>query len=162
LTAVKRLVAGLGLTIAITLGTVGCGDGDTDAGLSVRGAWARPTPAGATAGAVYVTVVASTDDAIIAASVPDDVAADAQLHASAAATAGTGGESETMMTMGETMSIDLAAGTPFEFAPGATHIMLLDLAEPLTLGQQFTLELQLESGVSVPVDVVVADTAPTE
>jgi len=165
----NRLSVGLGLALFIALGTAGCGDGsETPGGLSASGAWARPTPGGATAGAVYVTVVADTDDTIVSVNVPADIAAEAQLHETvevpdAGADEMEGqGDGEMMMTMQELESIELVAGEPFEFAPGKTHIMILDLAEPLTLGQEFTVEFQLESGRSLPVDVVVADTAPTE
>ena len=159
------------------MGTIGCGDSDTTRGLSVGSAWARPTPGGAPTGAVYVTVVSDVDDSIISASVPDDLAADAQLHGAVAVPTSAPDEMETdghmegsgeahgegeMMTMREVDSVDLVAGEPFEFAPGTTHIMLVDLTAPLTLGQEFTVELQLASGSSVTVGVVVADTAPAE
>ena len=176
LVAMTRLVVGIGLTLAAALGTAGCGDNDeTTDGLTVSAAWARPTPGGATAGAVYVTVTSESDDSIISASVPEEVAADAQMHESATAPESGAAESteggteteggmagEMMMTMREVDSVDLVAGEPFEFASGATHIMLFDLAQPLTLGQEFTVELQLASGSSVAVEVVVADTAPAE
>ncbi len=180
----NRLLVGIGITVAATLGIVGCGDsGDTPEGLSVSSAWARPTPEGATAGAVYVTVTATADDSIISASVSEDIAAAAQLHEVVAATEGSApamstpatstpamstppmsGDTSTeqMMTMREVESVELEAGVPFDFAPGQTHIMIIDLVAPLTLGQEFTVELQLESGASVPLDVVVADSAPAE
>ncbi|HUF96973.1 MAG TPA: copper chaperone PCu(A)C [Ilumatobacter sp.] len=165
--AMHRLAVGLGLTLATVLGTAGCGDSDeTTDGLTASAAWARPSPGGATSGAVYATLVAGADDSIMSASVPASLAADAQFHetvpASGADAHDMDGDGDMMMTMREVERIDLVAGETFEFAPGATHIMIFDLVEPLTLGQEFTVELQLESGGSVPVDVVVADTAPTE
>ncbi len=174
----NRFLVGIGLSAAIALSIAGCGDRDETAdGLTVTAAWARPTPGGATAGAVYVTVTSDSDASIISASVPKAIAADAQLHQTVAATesetsetteggvetaGGMDGEEEMMMTMREVDSVDLVAGEPFDFGTGATHIMIFDLAEPLTLGQEFTVELQLESGISVPVEVVVADSAPSE
>jgi copper(I)-binding protein len=165
-----RVVIGIGLAFALALGTTGCGDSDESTeGLTVSAAWARPTPGGATTGAVYVTVVSDVDVSITSASVSEDIAADAQLHETVVADAGETethgemeGDGEMMMTMRQTERVDLVAGEPFDFAPGATHIMILDLVEPLMLGQEFTVELQLESGGSVPVEVVVADTAPTD
>lgn len=170
--AMHRVFAMSGLSVALVLGAAACGDRDeaTD-GLTLSAAWARPTPGSATAGAVYLIVESEADDTILSASVPADIAARAQLHQTAPAGQANGTpdaeggmehEGEMMMTMQEFARVDLVAGQPFSFAPGAAHIMILDLAAPLTLGQEFTLELQLESGSSVPVDVVVADTAPTE
>lgn len=173
----NRRIVGIGITIASVLGAAGCGDdNDTAQGVSVSSGWARPTPDGGTAGAVYVTVVAGTGDSIISASVPANIGAAAQFHEVAVATEGEttamstpamstpvmSGDVEHMMTMRQVESVELVAGEPFNFAPGQTHIMITDLVAPLTLGQEFTVELQLESGITVPVDVVVADTAPTE
>ncbi len=45
-------------------------------------------------------------------------------------------------------------------APGGLHIMLLDLAKPLELGETFTITLTFESGATQDVTVEVREEAP--
>jgi len=134
--------------------------------LTATGAWARTSPPGATNGVVYVQVASPTDDAIVGASVPKDIAGAAELHE----TMGGGGTSPManmpeMATDGKmTMTpVDEVAVTPKEpavFEPGGKHIMLTDLAAPLKAGSTFIITLTLKSGASLPVEVTVADNAP--
>ena len=55
-----------------------CGGGDDD--VTVAGQWARTSPAMATMGAAYMTLTASSDDALIGVSVPAEIAATAEIH----------------------------------------------------------------------------------
>ena len=102
--------------------------------MTVSDVWSRATAAGATTGVVYLTVQSPTADQITGASVPADIAAVAQLHET------TGGGSS-MMGMQQVSSVSLPAGTAVAFEPGGYHIMLVDLAAPLTDGQQFPVTL---------------------
>lgn len=65
------------------------------------------------------------------------------------------GEGSGAMVMQEVDRIDIAAGESVELKPGGYHVMLLDLAAPLEVGQQFTVTLTFESAgdVEVPVEV---------
>jgi copper(I)-binding protein len=134
--------------------------------LTATGAWARTTPPGATNGVVYVTVASPIDDSIVAASVPAEVAAAAELHESMG-----GGNTSPMpnmpematdgqMTMEPIDSVPLAAGLPVSFEPGGKHIMLTGLAAPLVAGDTFSITFTLQSGATLPVTVTVADNAP--
>lgn len=148
------------VAIVATFGTACGGGDDAPADFTVSGAWVRPTPSGATSAAVYLTVIPDVDDVITGVDVSPDIAADATLHTS---TVESGDEVESgvaMVTMTPIDSVDLTAGEPFEFSPGADHIMLTDLAEPLTAGDHFTLTIELGSGRNPSVDVTVADEQP--
>ena len=134
--------------------------------LTATGAWARTSPPGATNGVVYVQVASPVDDAIVGASVPTDIAGAAELHE----TMGGGGTSpmpnmpematDGQMTMAPIASVEVTPKAPAVFEPGGKHIMLTDLAAPLTAGSTFTITFTMKSGATLPVTVTVADNAP--
>jgi hypothetical protein len=153
------MAAALGLLFAA------CGDDHPEQvdELTISGVWARPTPANATNGVVYLTVASPVDDAIVGVAVPAEVAADATLHETMGDTGGTspmanmpnmttaGGE----MTMEPVESVALPAHTPIKFEPGGYHIMLTGLAAPLLEGSTFELTVEFANGLTVRVPVVV-------
>ncbi len=53
---------------------------DDDGGISIEDPWARATADGQTVGAVYLQITSATDDAVVGASVAEDVAATVELH----------------------------------------------------------------------------------
>lgn len=134
--------------------------------LTATGAWARTSPPGATNGVVYVQIASPIDDAIVGASVPADVAGAAELHE----TMGGGGTSpmanmpematDGQMTMTPIDSVVVSPEAPAVFEPSGKHIMLTDLAAPLTAGSTFTITFTMKSGATLPVTVTVADNAP--
>lgn len=160
------MIRAFGAALVLVLSAAACSDSTAPPDeFTVSGAWARPTPSGATNGVVYLTVVADIDDAITGVSVPTEVAGRASLHATMGGDDGGGhhgGGSGEEMTMEPVESIPLTAGDTFEFAPGQHHVMLEELAVPLGLGQRFTLTLELASGRSPTVEVVVADNPPSD
>ncbi len=102
--------------------------------LEVKDVWARATPARAENGAAYLTVVSPIADRLVAVSTP--VAKKAELH-SMSLEAG-------IMKMRPLAAIELPAGKGVTLKPGALHIMLIDLAKPLSEGQNFPLTLTFE------------------
>jgi len=54
----------------------------------------------------------------------------------------------------------LTGGETVTFEPGSYHVMLLDIAEPLEIGDQFEVTLVFAEADDVTVDVEVAETAP--
>lgn len=159
----SALVSGLLIASAAACGSTG--DEAPVAGAS--GAWARPTPAGATNGVVYLTVVTDTDDTLVSASVDPAVAAEATLHATSSSgdSAGhsghhDGGGGGDVLAMEDIDEFALQAGEPFAFTPGANHIMLTDLTAPLRAGEHFTLSLHLASGREISADVVITENPP--
>ncbi len=151
----------------------------TDA-ITIAGAWARNSPAMATAGAAYFDVTSSADDALLGASVDASIAGTVEIHETVMSDMGdmssdtTMGDMATDTTMGDmtgdtmapTMemrpveSIALPAGETVSLKPGGYHVMLLDLAAPLEIGQTFTLTLTFETAGTRDVEVVVAEEAP--
>lgn len=138
--------------------------------LELTDVWARQSPMGTTMGAIYLTITSPEDDKLVKASVPASVAADAQIHETVMAEgdmtsttmagkgdmtsttmAGEGDMSSTTMaadsgsmTMRPVDAIELPAGTMVELKPGGFHIMLIDLAAPLKVGDKVELTLTFE------------------
>ena len=198
----RSLAAPMALAVTAGVFLVGCGDDGEessssttrpeastsqpadDAAISTSGAWARTSPAVASAGAVYVKITndSDSDDALVAAAVDPSVAMKAELHETKAADGGmssttapeqgmgqTGdahGSSTTamggsgMMTMAEVAKIPVAAGTTVALEPGGYHIMLMELVEPLALGEKVKVTLTFEKAGDVVVEAEVRDNAP--
>lgn len=153
-----------------------CGGGDD--GITVAGQWARTSPAMATMGAAYMTLTASSDDALIGVSVPAEIATRAEIHEMVPAESGDdsmdmGDESMDhgsmdddgsmdmgAMVMQQIMSLDLPAGETVELKPGGYHVMLIDLPAPLEIGQTFDITLDFETAPDQVVTVEVRDDAP--
>jgi periplasmic copper chaperone A len=178
----KTATAGL---VTATLLLVGCGSSGSESAettkaadttttaaaateITITDAWARQSPMGTTAGAVYLTITSPTDDALVGASVPDSVAGMTQIHETVMAEEGAegmeeGGMEETTttmatemtettmaggsdtMTMREVESIELPAGEAVNLEPGGYHIMLLELVAPLEVGQTIEVTLDFET-----------------
>jgi copper(I)-binding protein len=135
----------------------------TTDGVTVDGAWARTSPAGAVNGAVYLRITADADDALTGAAVASDVAVSAEVHETvmgSPSASGTGAGASPTMSMREVARIPIPAGTTVEMKPGGYHIMLLGLAEPLVRGGTISVTLSFEQVGPVTVEVPVADTAP--
>ena len=126
------------------------------ASLTASNAWSRPTASVAMPGVVYVTITDSgADTSLVGVSTP--VAADAQMHRSLTQNG--------MMEMLPVKSLPVAPGSPIKFSPGDYHIMLLGLAQPLSVGQTFPLTLTFSDGSRVTTTVTVqpmSASAPTD
>ena len=169
----------------VSLGAIalaGCGGDDA---VSVDGPWARATPAAQENGAVYFELTVDDDDTLIGASVPPSIAADAQIHEVIEAEPGAdmddmddmddeaiddmddmdddgdhAGMAPGVMMREVDGGLALVADETVEFAPGGYHVMLLDLAEPLAIGDEFELILEFAERDDVTVSVPVQETAP--
>lgn len=129
----------LGLLLALA----GCaGEG----GLTVVDAWARPTPPESDVAAFYVTVrSAGNDDELIGAA--SDVCGSTALHDTL--------REDGVMEMRHIGSVEVGAGEELEMVPGGTHIMCLDLREPLVEGREVTLLLHFAESPSLEARVSV-------
>ena len=65
-----------------------------------------------------------------------------------------------MMEMAEIDRLDIAAGEAVSLQPGGYHIMLMNLAAPLTEGQELVVTLTFENAGDIEVTAVVGDGAP--
>ena len=119
--------------------------------LRVEGAWSRPAPRGAV-GAVYLTVVNSAEepDRLLRARCPD--AAATELHQVVM-------EGDRMRMLPVTDGLEVPAGGRLELAPGGHHLMVIDLARDIPVGDRLALTLELERAgeLAVSVPIVVDD-----
>jgi copper(I)-binding protein len=115
--------------------------------MRVAQPWSRPTPPGATVGAVYfsVTNVGSKADRLIAISTP--IAGKVQMHESR--------QVQGVVQMRAVTSIECLPGQTVKSQPGGLHVMLLDLTQPLAAGAQFPLLLQFRDAGTLTVQVQV-------
>ena len=115
------------------------------AAVEVKDPWARATPAKAENGAAYLTLEAPVADRLTGLSTP--IAKNAELHTMTME----GG----VMRMRPLAALDLPAGQPVTLKPGAVHIMLQGLKEPLQPGRSFPLTLSFEKAGTREVTVAV-------
>ncbi len=112
---------------------------------------ARATPPGAKTGAVYFAIEndGNRTERLLRASSP--IAAGVALHQMA--------QSGGMMTMRAVPSLEIFPGARVELGPGAYHLMLIDLKQPLRTGEKFPLVLTFERLGTVTTTVTVEDMA---
>jgi copper(I)-binding protein len=198
----KRLAACSALVVIVL---AACG---SDGGITIEDAWARTSAAGQTTGAIYFQLTSDDDDRLLAASVPETVAGEAEVH-EVVMVADDGSMDDTddgsmddtddgsmddnddgsmddtddgsmddtddgsmddmddemdmsgQMRMQElTDGLALPAGETVTFEPGGYHIMLLDLVEPLEVGDTIELTLDFETADDETITVEVAESAP--
>lgn len=179
-------LAAAALTVGALTLAVGCGDDDKSASTTsaaasgtvvFTGQWARTSPSGTTIGAAYATITSPVDDVLTGVSVDASVAKTAELHEMVMASGGSDttmsmGGSDTTMKMGGTETtmpamtmqpvdkIELTAGKAVELKPGGYHIMLMDLAAPLKVGDTIKITFTFEKAGAITIDVPVLDEAP--
>ncbi|GEM_PF-362014 len=119
-------------------------------GLQVTGAWARPSIEGNDLSAAYFRVSNFGETADTLVTVQTDAAQMVELH--------------TMMMDGDVMrmrpledGIAVASGETVILKPGGLHVMLMGLTRPLNMGDNILLTLTFESGVVLEVSAGVSD-----
>jgi len=115
--------------------------------LRIDHPFARATPPGAKAGSVFFTLenAGKNEDRLIRASTP--VAAAVAVHQMVL--------EDGVMRMRAVPSVDLIPGGRVEFNPNGYHLMLLDLKQPLKVGERFPLTLTFEHGGVILISVLV-------
>jgi copper(I)-binding protein len=133
---------------AVTIVVAACGG---TGGVEIEDAWARTSASTQSAGAVYMTISGGDEaDALTGVSVDASVAVVAEIHETTVAGDGT-------MSMQQVPSIAVPSNGEVELEPGGFHVMLMQLAEPLAAGDEFTVTLTFENAGEVDVDVTVRD-----
>ena len=136
--------------------------------MTVSDVWARSSPSGVTMGAAYFDITSVDDDLLVAVSVSSDVAARAEIHEVVKVMdmgddemhdhdMGDDGMYDDAMSMQEMDALDLPAGTLVQLAPGGYHIMLIDLAKPLVVGETFDFTLDFDQAPDLTVTIEVSD-----
>jgi copper(I)-binding protein len=139
-----RVIALL-LGAAAALVVVGCSSsatppsaaGGATGPLLVEGAWARAAVAGGDS-AAYFTIVngGAADDTLIGAS--SDVALKTEVHQTTT-------DANGMTGMRATPSLTIPGGGSVDFAPGGYHVMLTDLKQALSAGDQVPITLTFQN-----------------
>lgn len=139
----------------ILIGLTACGSQATGPQISVEKAWARASPKMAGAGAVYMTLKNSGGEADKLVSVETPAAEIVELHESFM------DENEVMkMRPVEGGVIELPAGSSVSLEPGGLHVMLINLVDPLAVGNSVTLTLNFEKSEAIQVEAPVLEQAP--
>ncbi|MEZ5098837.1 MAG: copper chaperone PCu(A)C [Thermoleophilia bacterium] len=168
------------LAIALVSVLAACGGSDSssgsggDGGLAIADVWARTSAEGQTMGAAYMTITGGGDaDRLIEALAPTEIARLTEIHETVPVSEVEGAEpmdgmeGDSMegmdmeggaeMTMRPVEWIDVPAGGSVALEPGGYHIMLVDLAKPLAVGDTFDLTLTFEQAGEQTVKVTVRD-----
>lgn len=106
--------------------------------LRVTGAWVPPTVPGQAVGALYMRLRSAQDAVLV--KVETDASSAAEMHQMTSV--------NDVMRMRQLDRVALPAGRLVELAPGGRHVMLVDLRQPLRIGDRvrITLTLRLRDG----------------
>ena len=114
------------------------------ASIQVEQPWARATPAGASTGAVYLTITNKSQEMDRLLSASSDVADKLQIHEMKVVNG--------VMEMREvTGGLPVAADGSLELKPGSYHLMLIGLKKPLKAGETIPLTLDFEKAGKVSI-----------
>ena len=102
--------------------------------LRLSGAWVRALPPTQSSTAAYLVASNSGPEALVIEGVSASLAGRAEIHASR--------EVDGLLRMERLAAATIAPGESLVFAPGGTHIMLMDLARMPAEGESVTLCLQ--------------------
>ena len=115
--------------------------------LRIEHPFARATPPGAKSGGAYLTIVNSGTAPATLVGAASPVAGAVELHQMAM----DGG----VMTMRAVRAVDVPPGGKLELKPGGYHFMLLDLKQPLKVGDKLPLKLSFQNLGTIEVAIEV-------
>jgi copper(I)-binding protein len=115
------------------------------AGIQISDARSNALPPTATVGAAYMKIDSSAADELIAADTP--IADKVEFH--------TTQNENGMMQMRELAHLQIAPDQPLVFSPGANHMMLFGLHQPLVAGSTFSMTLHFRNAGAVNTTVEV-------
>jgi copper(I)-binding protein len=117
--------------------------------IQVRHPWSRATPPGAKVGVAYMEIrnSGSQPDRLVA--ISTKVAQRVEMHVTERA-----GE---VMKMRQVKAFDIPARESYALRPGGSHLMLVDLAQPLKKGERFTMTLRFERAGEIPIELEVQE-----
>ena len=118
--------------------------------LAVTGVRARPSPMAGGSGGVYLTVLNGLDQPLQLTGIDGVVAGSLELHESV-------NDQGVIRMEPHPEGFPIPARSTLELKPGGKHIMLIDLAAPLAVGDVFTLTLTFDKADPLTIDVPVAE-----
>ncbi|HTP48519.1 MAG TPA: copper chaperone PCu(A)C [Casimicrobiaceae bacterium] len=122
-------------------------------GLRITAPVARATPPGAKTGAIYLTIDNGSNDIERLLRVSSPIAGGVAMHQMAF--------EDGLMKMRAIPSIEINPGGRLELKPDGYHLMLIDLKQPLKVGEKFPLMLTFERGGTIRVVVTVEEMGAT-
>ena len=123
--------------------------------LTIANATSRPVPVAGGNGIVYMDILNGTqsDDRLV--DVTSSVAPTAEMHE-------TVNDNGVMRMLPQPNGFVIPAGGSVELKPGGKHIMLLDVAKPLAVGDTLTVTLKFEHAGPMQIRVPVVAISDTE
>lgn len=112
--------------------------------IQVTDAWVREVPPASTVTAAYLKITNEGDKADKLTGVSSAIAGSAQIHTTSV-------DDKGVAKMEMQDSIDIPAGETVALEPGGTHIMLIDLKEPVMGKDEVELDLTFENAGEVEV-----------
>jgi periplasmic copper chaperone A len=119
----------------------------SERGIAIGDAWVRESTAARTSSSGYVRIVNRTDRPMALVRVSVAGVAGAQLHAMV--------DRQGRTEMRPLSRLTIPANALVDLAPGGTHIMLTDIARPLTVGRTVEMRLTFDDGGTRTVRAVV-------
>ena len=138
-------VAAVGVGLVFLISTVSWAQSGT---VTISEAYARPAQQGMTGG-VYFKIENNTPLVQQLIHATTSVTQNVDVHQTSI--------ENDVATMSGLQTLDITPYSSLEIAPGGLHVMLNDLQQDLELGQTFELNLNFESGLSIPVTVTVRE-----
>jgi copper(I)-binding protein len=139
-----KRTAGVLILFVLLIGASACSSTEN---LSVENVWSRPGFQGDNS-AIYLTIRNPGEQGDILLQALSDVAGAIEIHLSKMDSSG-------VMTMERQDQIIIPAQESVEFSPGGLHIMLVNLAQDLSVGDTFPITLVFEKAGELLVEVEV-------
>jgi copper(I)-binding protein len=139
-----KRTAGVLILFVLLIGASACSGTEN---LSVENVWSRPGFQGDNS-AIYLTIRNPGEQGDILLQALSDVAGAIEIHLSKMDSSG-------VMTMERQDQIIIPAQESVEFSPGGLHIMLVNLAQDLSVGDTFPITLVFEKAGELLVEVEV-------
>jgi copper(I)-binding protein len=117
--------------------------------IQVRHPWSRATPPGAKVGVGYMEIRnrGAQPDKLLSASTP--IARAVELHV-------TQREGD-VMKMRHVQAFEIPAREYYELRPGGSHLMLVELTQPLKQGERFRMRLRFERAGELEIELEVQE-----
>ena len=115
--------------------------------LTIDNAWVRAMPPSAEHTAAYLDINNSAEEDVVLVEVRSEASETAEIHVMETV--------DGVMNMRQVESLVIPHGETVALAPGGTHIMLIDLIEPLTEGGTVELVLVFADGMERQVSAVI-------
>jgi copper(I)-binding protein len=120
----------------------------SESSLRLSDAWVRALPPTQSSTAAYLTVSNTGTEVLVIEGASATLAGRAEIH--------TTREVDGLVRMERLPAVTIAPGESVDFAPGGTHIMLLDLERMPAAGEWVTLCLQPRSGAAACIEAPVS------